>query len=286
MIEEKGSIKKSTAQAICDAVKVKEGTTEGVPFNEVAKRVLALPTASGENPLIPLIEGTTTELTPEMFKGATKIGVRAFSSNPNITSVTIDGTVTTIENYAFNSLSKLERVTIGNSVLSIGEYAFYYAPKLKYLTLGNNLISIDDNAFSRCFELESLVMPDSVTTVDNYAFYKCSKLTDVKLSKNLTSIDHYVFDETNIANITIPNSVTHIYGGFRDCLNLGVVRIGNGVVAEGNTLFGSIGQGVFLNCTNLTDIYIDAPEGSVKYSPWGATNAQIHWNTPLPSEEV
>jgi hypothetical protein len=47
-MSEKGAIKKSTAQAICDAVKVKEGATEGVPFKDVAERILAIPKAKPE----------------------------------------------------------------------------------------------------------------------------------------------------------------------------------------------------------------------------------------------
>ena len=33
-----------------------------------------------------------------------------------------------------------------------------------------------------------------------------------------------------------------------------------------------------MDCTSLTSITINKPEGSIKGAPWGATNATIQWD--------
>lgn len=100
----KGAIKKSTAQAICDAVKVKEGTTEGVPFKDVAERILALPTPSGENKLIVFIQGDSTlELTKEDLKDLQEPLRPYVFSGAIAKSIELPEQITTLPKYCFHS---------------------------------------------------------------------------------------------------------------------------------------------------------------------------------------
>lgn len=43
----------------------------------------------------------------------------------------------------------------------------------------------------------------------------------------------------------------------------------------------SLPSNIFNNCPNLTDIYVCWSEGEIGNAPWGATNATIHYNTPI-----
>ena len=95
---------------------------------------------------------------------------------------------------------------------------------------------------------------EGVTAIGSYAFYEYDKLTSIDVPDSVTSIES---------------------SAFSGCSGLTSVRIGNGIT--------SIKSNVFYGCTALTDIYIDKPEDSVSGAPWGATNAPVHWNTPLPS---
>jgi hypothetical protein len=188
MIEKKRSIKKSTAQAICDAVKVKEGTTEGVPFNEVAKRVLALPTASGENKFAQLISGTLTEITAEDLEG-----------------------ITQIRSYTFYKLSQIVNVELPNSITYIGDSAFYECYALTNLTLSPNITNIGVSAFNNTNLRSDIILPDGITVLNSSIFKFCTYLPSVILPKALEQIKDSTFEAcVYLKELTIPATVTSI----------------------------------------------------------------------------
>lgn len=206
---ELGVIEKAQAQAICDAVKEKEGSTEPIPFNVVADRITALKVGGGENKLVQLVEGTLTEITAKDLEGATQIKCSIFVGYSSLQRVILPNTITEIDVGAFER-SGVSYVEIPNSVTLIGTYAF------------NN-----------CQQLQSAVINGKAGCLQAYrTFSYCPKLTSVYIGSEITNIN-----------------------------------------------------AAFNGCEALTDIYIDNPEGSISGAPWGATNATIHWNTPLPSEE-
>ena len=135
---------------------------------------------------------------------------------PNITSVTIRNSVTSIGIYAFSGCSGLTEVhitdlaawctiefsnsssnplsyahnlylndslvtdlIIPDSVTSIGSYAFSGCRGLTSVTIGNSVTSIGSSAFYGCSGLSNLTIPDSVTSIGSSAFYGCSGLTSV-----------------------------------------------------------------------------------------------------------
>ena len=64
-------------------------------------------------------------------------------------------------------------------------------------------------------------MPSSIKEVGFGAFYMCENLQYVELSDGLTTIGDQAFSETNIENITIPESVVTVGSNpFDTCLNL------------------------------------------------------------------
>ena len=75
---------------------------------------------------------------------------------PNLTNVTIPGSITSIDSSAFSGCSNLTSITIPNSVTSIGEYVFH-----------------------NCTNLTSVTIPDGVTSIGRYAFRDCSSLTSI-----------------------------------------------------------------------------------------------------------
>lgn len=256
-MSEKGAIKKSTAQAICDAVKAKEGTTEGVPFKDVAERILALPTASGENKLVQIIEGTITELTPEDLEGVTIIGNAAFDARPTLKNVTLPDNITSIGSSAFAS-SGLERINIPSSVVSIGNNAFgncsniqrvditdlkswlniSFAGNYGYTETSNPTAVAKGKLYLNGELVTSLVLTEDTPvnstgfacnldlkslsiigemSIFSYAFYK-SGLETANLAK-VTTIDYYAFHNcSNLTEVLIGDTVTSI-GGY--ALNVG-----------------------------------------------------------------
>lgn len=226
---------------------------EGYVLSKVTANV-NVPTASGENKLNQLLAKTITEVTAEDMAGVTKIG-----------------------DYTFFQCYDLEKITLPNSITSIGKYAFSYSA-LKNITIPDGVTSIGDYAFQYC-DFTSVIIPNNVESIGQGAFYGCNAIKNLTIGNKVTSINTEAFKECdNLIDVIIPNSVqTLSLYVFRSCDSLTSVRIGNGITSINKS---------FQSCNALTDIYIDKPEGSISGAPWGATSATVHWNTPLPSEEV
>ena len=172
------------------------------------------------------------------------------SYRPNIKSVTIGNSVTSIGSCAFYYCSGLTSITIPDSVTSIGSSAFSGCSGLTSVTIPDSVTSIGSSAFRDCSGLTLITIPDSVTSIGSSAFRDCSGLTSITIPDSVTSIGDYAFrDCSGLTSITIPDSVTSIgSGAFRGCSGLTSVTIGNGVT--------SIGSSAFYGCSGLTTITI------------------------------
>ena len=225
----------------------------------------------------------------------TSIGEGAFSDCSGLTSITIPNSVTSIGSYAFRDCYGLTSVTIPNSVTSIGNQAFAYCSGLTSVTIPNSVTSIGNGAFRQCSGLTSITIGNSVTSIGTYAFYYCSGLTSVTIGSGVTSIGEGAFsgcsglkkvivkdiaawcgikfgnydsnplfyakhlysdEDTEIANLIIPNSVTSIgEWTFAYCYGLTSVTIPNSVT--------SIGNEAFRGCSGLTSVTIGSGVTSI-----------------------
>ena len=222
------------------------------------------------------------------------------SYRPNIKSVTIGNSVTSIGDYAFEDCTGLTSVTIGNSVTSIGDYAFEDCIGLTNVTIGNSVTSIGSAAFEDCTGLTIITIPESVTSIGDYAFYNCTGLTkinwnaksvsdfdaddnvfrnagtsgdgtDLVFGYNVKSIPAYAFFVSNrsyspkIKSVIIDNSVTSIGDyAFYNCTGLTRVTISNSVT--------NIGKDTFRGCTGLKSVHITDLAAWCKIS-FGSYNA-------------
>ena len=98
------------------------------------------------------------------------------SNRPNIKSVTISNSVTSIGYYAFRGCTGLTSITIPDSVTSIGERAFGGCTGLTSVIIGNGVTSIDRYAFSGCTGLTSIVIPYNVAEMGESVFWDCRNL--------------------------------------------------------------------------------------------------------------
>jgi hypothetical protein len=183
-----------------------------------------------------------------------------------LTSVTIPGSVRTIDANAFNGCSGLTSVTLNEGLTSIGKLAFYNCSSLTSIAFPNSVLSIEELAFKNCSSLTSLTLPKSLYTIEYSVFSNCSSLTYVN----------------------IPDGVANIgFGSFYNCSKLAIIIIGSGVKKIESNAFASCPEITDVYCyaekvpqesyNAFTDSYIDyatlhVPEGSIeaykKVSPW------------------
>lgn len=101
-----------------------------------------------------------------------------------ITSVTINGNVTSVGDWAFYCCNNLTTITLPNSLVSIGERAFMRTA-LTSITIPSNVTNIGVRAFSDCSGLTSVTIPQNVTTLGEMAFYDCANIDTVILNASL-----------------------------------------------------------------------------------------------------
>ncbi|MBQ9117107.1 MAG: leucine-rich repeat protein [Clostridia bacterium] len=169
----------------------------------------------------------------------TVIAARALERCPNITTVTIPSSVTSIGMFAFVHCEALEEIRLSpqNRSFKLNDGVLYSADgknlvlcpskKTGCFSIPSTVSVIEHGAFSGCYSITSISIPDSVKIIRWAAFVNCKSLT----------------------SITIPSSVTKL---------------------EINA---------FWSCTSLKDIYCKAPsQPSGWNSNWKANcSATVHW---------
>ena len=178
---------------------------------------------------------------PEKIAGkfVTVIGEGAFSEHPEIRSVSLPETATTIEPYAFCACTGLESVRI---------------PK--------QLRVIEDYAFAKCFSLDQLIMenfsskaygaflPDSLHTLGSHAFEYCRKLTFVAIPSSLQNWGAYAFSGSGLEQILFEDAIKEIPDfAFAGCEQLPKVVVPSSVTRIGNA--------AFFGCTKLESVTLN-----------------------------
>jgi hypothetical protein len=193
-----------------------------------------------------------------------------------ITDVVIEEGVTHIGDMAFACLPELKSVTISASVSSIGKEAFgltgmgccSHASSLTTITIAmdNTYYSSEDGIlfnknkttlilYPRGRQQDTFTIPNSTITVGKDAFYYCKSLTSIIIPNNVTSIGKRAFAMcTNLTSITIPNSVKYIEKeAFEYCASLTSITVQNPSPPK-------LGEDAFRHIEENACLYV--PEGS------------------------
>ena len=121
----------------------------------------------------------------------------AFSSQPNITSVILPESVTSVHMQAFGDCPNLESVTLPTWLSVIEDYTFQNCSKLQNINLPLGLDQIGKGAFAGCSSLTILDWPLQLKNIGARAFYNCNQLDGIEnISPNIEKIGADAFCNT------------------------------------------------------------------------------------------
>ena len=185
----------------------------------------------GSNIVIPDIY---TSIADSAFESVVSISAGGRTRFPNLTSVIIPNSITSIgrEAFAGNSLTS---VVIPDSVTKFSDEQQFRDNKLTYVTLSKNLKEISGGAFSGN-QLRSVDIPNSVTLIDDSAFQD-NQLESIEIPNSVTYITNAAFLGNQLSSVKIPDSVTLIGNIAFKGNNLNSVEIPEGTTLLGGSQF-------------------------------------------------
>lgn len=162
---------------------------------------------------------------------------------------------------------------IPETVNSLANYSFAGCTRLRSITLPDSITYIPTDAFAGCSNLVDIQLGNNITTLGQSAFYQCTNLKSVVLPDSLVRINILAFGLSAIETLRIPASVKQIeLNPFLNCHNLTSVYILNpDGVSVSSTVAGV--RELFTGCENLKDIYVSWDKGAVD-------GEDYCWNAP------
>lgn len=194
-----------------------------------------------------------------------------YSTCKNLTSITIPGGISKIEETTFVGCNSLESITIENGVEIIGEYAFIGCEKLKTLILPASIKTIETATFSvaagHTRERIDVYYGGTVTQWCNINF------SGPSANPCFNGADIYI-EGVLLENLTVPNDVTLInVAAFAYNDNLTQITLAKTIT--------NIGSYAFENCNNLTTINFEGTK-----EEWGNITFGVDWNHNVPATKV
>ena len=245
-----------------------------------------------------------TKVTSVTITGdVTEIIMNAFVSCSNLTRVTIEATgITSIGAAAFQNTKSLTTIQIPASVATIGKLAFSGSGistftvaeggnSFKTDNSGKALLTNDDETLVvfAPSATGSYTIPDGVETIGSYSFYSTA-LTSLVIPESVTTIEEDAFESSALTSLVIPEKVTTIGDGAFMRSALTSIVIPSSVTSIGYAAFAlsgalttvtferteapTIGEGIFVQCNNLTDILV--PANATGYT---GDSASENWKT-------
>lgn len=261
MSEAKVAIKLSTIDAICDAVREKEQSTENIPIPSIAERISAIQTGGGNYTIAERAQGAgPTAITAADLEGITKIKSHAFYKCSNIKSVEFSNTIVEIESSIFSECPDLETVIFRAKQLDThGADTFANCKNLKSVVIDDSVEYLPYRFCKDCSNLETVILPEkggflkrSSGGGGNDAFMNCVNLKNIVFPETTLFIPSgFCQGCTGLTALTIPSAVKY-FGNvpFQNCTGITTVNF----MPPSYTGAPNLGDGLFRGCSSLTSI--------------------------------
>lgn len=214
------------------------------------------------------------------------IGKYAFSGS-GLTSITIPGGVTQLQNWTFEKCAQLTEAHLPETMTSIGQYAFHNCKNLESTNLPGRLESLGSYAFAGCSKLSSIEIPASLQVIGTYAFSDCSSLKNVVFNEGLTNIGDNAFQDCeSLTKIELPSTVERVGRyAFSSCQSIASLKLPERLKTADQYAFSAcrsltevtlpagithLADNLFSNCTSLTTVNLSPATQSIgTYSFYG-----------------
>ena len=236
----------------------------------------------GQNPVIQPLDVTEngTYEVPEGVEGFNPVTVnlpKAMTAEQIATGEDAWGDLTIeaeqIRSYAFRG-SMENDLNTGESYFAQSLVTSLYAPNCKV---------VGEHAFFNQGGLKRITLPECTAIENNafggYSMYFPSMKTYLYAPK-LERINRGLYSNVGPATWIVPPNVKSIDTSASAAVGYRIDRepVVIIILADKNV---TINANAFPKWVGLTDIYVPWSEGEVANAPWGATNATIHYDTPL-----
>ncbi len=192
----------SSIQAIANAIRAKNGTSDTYKVSEMANAISSLPSGGAGSDIKDILEGTASKLI--IPSGVTKLGTYCFTHRSTLKEVVLPETVTSLGTYAFNDCENLQAVNLPSGLTDIGDSAFHLCEKLAITEVPIGVTVLKTYVFSTN-AMTHFTIHENVTEVRSGAFSRCANLTEVTFRGTPNSIASNAFNYcTQAMTINVP----------------------------------------------------------------------------------
>ncbi|MBQ8127887.1 MAG: leucine-rich repeat domain-containing protein [Prevotella sp.] len=202
-------------------------------------------------------------------EGSKSVPYGMFNNCGQLTSVTLPGSIESIEDYAFNICESLSSIEWPEGLKRIGACAFERTG-LTSAVVPSYVESVGGSAFCYCKNLTHAEIPNPETKLGGSIFSGCQSLTSFSFAEGSKSVPSGMFSVCRqLTSVTLPAGIEEIEKhAFSGCESLSSIDFPEGLKTIWNTAFmwtglksitlpaslTSIGMDAFSCCDNLTEI--------------------------------
>ena len=186
------------------------------------------------------------------------------------------GTDLMAQGYA-QDMPELSGVTIPGSLTKVPKEAFQGCAKLHDVVMAEGVEKIDDLAFNECRGLSAVIMPNTVREMGLLAFHRCDSLREIRLSESLTTIPYGAFQEcTQLENVIFSQHLEEVGSmAFDHCGKLWMLDFGPQLKKIQWSAFG--------DCTGLQTVIFAGPAPMVGWKAFENVHAEVTYNVTDPT---